>query len=154
MAVCRKPLISKREENRHQPENCRPNGDDSQPVDIDRRHGCLYQEVVVLGRLLHINHFSAVLTKAAGRENHPVLDEARLVSGQDVVVNRLETQLARLVERQIISAAQATELVEAAQADRLDGQSAPVEAVPQSTPKGSAVWRSSGMSVGRSCWVP
>jgi hypothetical protein len=59
--------------------------------------------------------------------------------GQDVVVNRLETQLARLVERQVISATQATELVEAARADRFYGQSAPEGAVPQATPKGSAV---------------
>ncbi len=59
--------------------------------------------------------------------------------GQDVLVNRLETQLARLVEQRVISAAQATELVEAARADRLDGQSAPEESVLRSMPKGSAV---------------
>ena len=73
------------------------------------------------------------------RGNRSALSKSGLVAGQDVVVSRLETQLARLVERQVISAAQATELVEAARADRLDGQSAPEQAVPQSTPKGSAV---------------
>ncbi len=61
------------------------------------------------------------------------------MSGQDVVVNRLETQLAHLVEQQVISAEQATELVAAARADRLDGQSAPEESVLRSMPKGSAV---------------
>ncbi len=54
-------------------------------------------------------------------------------------MNRLEAQLARLVEQQVISAAQATELLEAARADGLDGQSALEESVPRSTPKGSAV---------------
>ena len=140
MVVCRKPLISKRKNNRHQPEDCGPNGDDSQTVDIGRRHGCLYQEVVVLGRLLHINHSSAGLTARPPCAGTALaLSKSGLVAGQDVVVSRLETQLARLVERQVISAAQATELVEAARADRLDGQSAPEQAVPQSTPKGSAV---------------
>ena len=54
-------------------------------------------------------------------------------------MNRLETRLARLVQQQILSAAQATELVEAARADQLDGRPAQQESVPRSTPKGSAV---------------
>jgi Predicted membrane protein (DUF2157) len=58
---------------------------------------------------------------------------------QDVVMNRLETRLARLVEQQILSAAQATELAEAARADKLDVRPAQEESVPRSTPKGSAV---------------
>jgi hypothetical protein len=55
--------------------------------------------------------------------NRRQVGESRLVSRQDVVVNRLETQLARLVEQQVLSAAQAEELVDAARADRLDGLS-------------------------------
>jgi hypothetical protein len=54
-------------------------------------------------------------------------------------MNRLETRLARLVQQQILSAAQATELAEAAQADQLDGRPAQQESGPRSTPKGSAV---------------
>lgn len=54
-------------------------------------------------------------------------------------MNRLETRLARLVQQQILSAAQATELAEAARADQLDGRPAQQESVPRSTPKGSAV---------------
>jgi hypothetical protein len=65
--------------------------------------------------------------------------ESRIRSGQDVVVNRLETQLALLVERQVLSAAQAAELADAARADRLDGQSRTDERESGSTPKGSAV---------------
>jgi len=68
------------------------------------------------------------------------------VSRQDVVVDRLETQLSRLVEQHVLSASQAQELVNAAradrldgQADRLDGQSVPTQTVPQSTPRSSAV---------------
>ena len=37
-------------------------------------------------------------------------------------MNRLETRLDRLVQQQILSAAQATELAEAARADQLDGR--------------------------------
>ena len=59
--------------------------------------------------------------------------------GQDVVVNRLETQLARLVEQQVLSAAQADELVDAAFADRRDGQSPAAGPAPGGTAKGSAV---------------
>ncbi|HZL74238.1 MAG TPA: hypothetical protein VFB83_02600, partial [Propionibacteriaceae bacterium] len=54
-------------------------------------------------------------------------------------MNRLETQLALLVETQVLSAAQAAELVDAARADRLDGQSRTDEPESGSTPKGSAV---------------
>jgi Predicted membrane protein (DUF2157) len=61
------------------------------------------------------------------------------VLGQDVVVNRLETQLARLVEQQVLSVSQAEELVDAARADRLDGQSLAAEPAAGSIPKGSAV---------------
>jgi hypothetical protein len=61
------------------------------------------------------------------------------VLGQDVVVNRLETQLARLVEQQVLSVSQAEELVDAARADRLDGQSPPEPSATGSMPKGSAV---------------
>jgi hypothetical protein len=58
---------------------------------------------------------------------------------QDVVMNRLEIRLASLVEQQVLSAAQASELAEAARADRLDGRPAQEESVLRSTPKGSAV---------------
>jgi hypothetical protein len=58
---------------------------------------------------------------------------------QDVVVDRLETQLGRLVEQQVISASQAQELLEAARADGLNRQSAPVESALRSSPKSSAV---------------
>jgi hypothetical protein len=56
-----------------------------------------------------------------------------------VVMDRLETQLARLVEQQVIPGSQAQVLLEAAQADRLDRQSAPGESAPRSSPKSSAV---------------
>jgi hypothetical protein len=56
-----------------------------------------------------------------------------------VVVNRLETQLGRLVEQQVISASQAQELLEAARDDGSDRQSTPVESAPPSSPKSSAV---------------
>ena len=42
-------------------------------------------------------------------------------------MNRLEAQLALLVEQQVLSAAQAADLVDAARADRLDGQSLTAE---------------------------
>ena len=54
-------------------------------------------------------------------------------------MNRLETQLARLVEQQILTSSQVQELVDAARADRLDGQSAHAESVARSTPRSSAV---------------
>jgi Predicted membrane protein (DUF2157) len=56
-----------------------------------------------------------------------------------VVVNRLETQLARLVEQQVLSVAQAGELADAARADLLDVRSPTAEPAPRSAPKGSAV---------------
>jgi Predicted membrane protein (DUF2157) len=65
--------------------------------------------------------------------------ESHLGSRQDVVVNRLETQLALLVEQQVLSAAQTADLLDAARADRQDGQSLTAEPAPGSTPKGSAV---------------
>ena len=54
-------------------------------------------------------------------------------------MDRLETQLARLVEQQVLSTSQAQELVDAARADRLNGQSAPGGSAPPSNPKSSAV---------------
>jgi hypothetical protein len=54
-------------------------------------------------------------------------------------MDRLETQLARMVEQQAISATQAQELLEAAQADGLDRQSVRSESAPRSSPKSSAV---------------
>jgi hypothetical protein len=60
------------------------------------------------------------------------------LSSEDVVMSRLETELARLVEHQVLSASQATELVDAARADWLDTQLS-AEPPPRSTPKGSAV---------------
>lgn len=54
-------------------------------------------------------------------------------------MDRLETHLARLVEQQVISASQAQELMEAARADELDNQSAPIESAPRSSLKSSAV---------------
>ena len=69
-----------------------------------------------------------------------VLNESRLASRQDVVVNRLESQLARLVEEQVLSASQAEELVDAARADRRDSLPVTVEqAPPRSVPRSSAV---------------
>jgi hypothetical protein len=69
-----------------------------------------------------------------------LLNESRLASRQDVVVNRLESRLARLVEKQVLSASQAGELVDAARADRLDALPVTVEqAPPRSAPKSSAV---------------
>jgi hypothetical protein len=54
-------------------------------------------------------------------------------------MSRLETELARLVEQQVLSASQAEELVDAARADRPDGQSSAAEPAPRPTPKGAAV---------------
>jgi hypothetical protein len=69
-----------------------------------------------------------------------VLNKSRLASRQDVVVNRLESQLARLVEEQVLTASQAEELVDAARADRLDALPVTVEqAPPRSAPRSSAV---------------
>jgi hypothetical protein len=56
-----------------------------------------------------------------------------------VVVNRLETELARLVEQQVLSSPQAQGLAEAARADRLDHQPVPDESPARSTPRSSAV---------------
>jgi Predicted membrane protein (DUF2157) len=64
-------------------------------------------------------------------------------SGQDVVMDRLQTQLARLVEQHVLTPSQAQELADAARADRLDGQSVATQVALQSGPpattKGSAV---------------
>ena len=54
-------------------------------------------------------------------------------------MNRLETQLARLVEQQVLSVAQAGELADAARADLLDVRSPTAEPAPRSASKGSAV---------------
>jgi len=56
-----------------------------------------------------------------------------------VDVNRLETQLARLVEQQVLSVSQAQELAEAAMADQVDGQPAAAGSAVIATPKSSAV---------------
>jgi Predicted membrane protein (DUF2157) len=61
-----------------------------------------------------------------------------------VVVNRLETELARLVEQQVLSSSQAQGLVEAARADRLDKQPVPDESAARSTPRSSAVLEALG----------
>ncbi len=53
-------------------------------------------------------------------------------------MDRLETQLARLVEQHVLSASQAQELADAARADQLGG-SAPTQPGPRSTPRSSAV---------------
>jgi Predicted membrane protein (DUF2157) len=65
-------------------------------------------------------------------------------SRHDVVVERLQSQVARLVEQRVLSASQAQELVDAARADRLDGQpdaarTDAAESAHPSTSKGSAV---------------
>jgi hypothetical protein len=64
-------------------------------------------------------------------------------SGEDVAMDRLEAQLAHLVEQHVLSASQAQELADAVRADRLDGQSAPqsapTQAAVRSTTKSSAV---------------
>ena len=54
-------------------------------------------------------------------------------------MNRLETELARLVEQQVLSSPQAQGLVEAARADRLDNQPVPDGSAARSTPRSSAV---------------
>ena len=56
-------------------------------------------------------------------------------------MDRLETQLARLVEQHVLSALQAQQLADAARADRQDGQSAPEPGYPAqgSATKGAAV---------------
>jgi len=57
-------------------------------------------------------------------------------------MDRLQTQLARLVEQHVLTASQAQELANAAHADRLDGQSVPTQQAqpaPLLATKGSAV---------------
>jgi hypothetical protein len=54
-------------------------------------------------------------------------------------VNRLETQLARLVEQQILSVSQARQLADAATADQVDGQPAAAGPALGSSPRGSAI---------------
>jgi len=54
-------------------------------------------------------------------------------------MNRLESQLARLVEEQVLTSTQAQELVAAARADRRDGQAAPPESLALASPRSSAV---------------
>jgi hypothetical protein len=56
-----------------------------------------------------------------------------------VDVDRLETQLARLVEQQVLSVSQARELAEAARADQVDGQPATAGSAVGSATKSSAV---------------
>jgi hypothetical protein len=137
--VRRKPVISKCKANRRQTKDCRSHCYDGQSVAAGRRHGRLHQEVVVLGRLVHINHCNG-RSFGTSRTREPLrTDGVEPVLGQDVVVNRLETQLARLVEQQVLSPSQAAELVDAAHADRLDGQSLAAEPAAGSMPKGSAV---------------
>ena len=54
-------------------------------------------------------------------------------------MNRLETQLARLVERQVLSVSQARQLADAATADQVDGQPAAAGPALGSSPRGSAI---------------
>jgi Predicted membrane protein (DUF2157) len=54
-------------------------------------------------------------------------------------MDRLQTQLAHLVEQHVLSASQAEELLEAARADGSETQLAPVESAPRSSPRSSAV---------------
>ena len=54
-------------------------------------------------------------------------------------MNRLETQLTRLVEQRVLSASQAQQLADAVRADHVDEQSAPGQPASRSTPKSSAV---------------
>ena len=54
-------------------------------------------------------------------------------------MNRLETQLARLVEQQILSVSQARQLADAATADQVDGQPAAAGPALGSSPRGSAI---------------
>jgi hypothetical protein len=60
-------------------------------------------------------------------------------SGQDVVMDRLQTQLGRLVEQHVLTASQAQELAAAARADRLAGQSVATQSATPAVTKGSAV---------------
>src|SRR3954452_15426466 len=60
-------------------------------------------------------------------------------SGQDVVMDRLQTALGRLVEQHVLTASQAQELADAADADRLDGESVATQSAPPAMTKGSAV---------------
>jgi hypothetical protein len=50
-------------------------------------------------------------------------------SRQDVVMDRLQAQLAQLVEQRVLSASQAQGLADAAAADRLDGQANAAQSV-------------------------
>jgi hypothetical protein len=60
-------------------------------------------------------------------------------------MDRLETQLARLVEQRVLSALQAQELADAARADRQDGQSVPESGYPSRfkdrPPRALRCWR-------------
>ena len=55
------------------------------------------------------------------------------------MVNRLETELARLVEQRVLSSPQAQGLVEAARADQMDNQPVPDASAARSIPRSSAV---------------
>lgn len=74
VAVRRKPVIGQRKDNRHQAEDCRPNGDGGQSVDVGGWYRGLHQEVVVLGRLLHINHSNVAVEAPAVSQHLQRLD--------------------------------------------------------------------------------
>jgi hypothetical protein len=125
VAVCREPVIGKGKQYRNDTEDRGAYGHNGQAIYVQSRHRRLYPEMAVLRRLLHDSHCSSRV-------------------GEDVVMDRLEAQLAHLVEQHVLSASQAQELADAARADRLDGQSAPTQSAPtqaavRSTTKSSAV---------------
>ena len=120
------PVVADRQDNRHQREDHRADRDDCQAVHIESRHGCLHPEM-------------AVLEPAPPYPQLLVRVTCSRLARQDVVVNRLESELARLVEQQVLSTSQAQGLVEAARADRVDNQPVPDESAARSTPRSSAV---------------
>jgi hypothetical protein len=60
-------------------------------------------------------------------------------------MDRLETQLTRLVGEHVLTASQAQELADAARADRLDGQSVPTEPAPATEPAPRSTTKSSAV---------
>ncbi len=120
------PVVADRKDHRHQCEDHRTDRDDCQAVHIESRHGGLHPEMA--GARAGSSIPATLVRVTCNR-----------LARQDVVVNRLETELARLVEQQVLSAPQAQGLVEAARADRLDNQPVPDESAARSTPKSSAV---------------
>ena len=84
-----KPVVADRQDNRHQREDHRADRDDCQAVHIESGTGACTQK----WRCWAGSSIPATLVRVT----------CNRLARQDVVVNRLETELARLVEQQVLS---------------------------------------------------